>query len=213
MPQTRRVLRDVDTSLWNWLAGFLPDGAAVAFDAPTERSGTDPVLGLYLHDVREEGEVTPADWSNVHGDNGHLVGRLPPQRRYRLTYLVTAWAGNALDEHEILGSVLAGCARHHIVPPESLHGSMADLGQPVMVRCAPLDRRCDPKDLWAAWRVPPRTALELSVLAPMPVSLLSDLPTPPRSVSLSSTRPPGGAQGFPDRQRERAGRWQGINEG
>ena len=199
------MLRDVDTSLSAWLAGYLPAGVGIVYDPPVGRSGTEPLLALYLHEVREEGEVTPADWSGLRGDDGRLVGRLPPQRRYRLTYIVTAWAGGPLDEHELLGRVIGGCALHHAIPAESLQGCLVDLGQAVMVRCAPFDKGCDPRELWAAWRIAPRTSLELSVLVPLPVALLTDLPVPPRSVALGSSRPPGGAPGFDPARQARAG--------
>lgn len=193
---TRLVLRDVDATLAAWLADHLPPGAEISFDAPAPHTAGAPLLGLYLNEVREEAEVTPADWSALRGDDGRMIGRLPPQRRYRLTYLVTASAASTLDEHELLGRVLVGCAVHHAIPPAALRGSLMDVGQAVMVRCAPYERGCDPMQLWAAWRIPPRTALDLSVLVPLPVAALTDLPLPPRTVSLSSTRPPGGQPGF-----------------
>jgi hypothetical protein len=179
------VLRDVDVSLASWLTGYLPEGGSIGFDIASPPD--PPALGLYLHDVREEAELTPGSWSDVRGDDGVLVGRLPPQRRYRMTYLVTAWARDTLAEHEILGNVLAGCALHHVVPAASLVGCLAEDGQAVMVRCAPHDRACDPRELWAAWRIPPRTALELSVLAALPVSALVEMVAPPRRVGLNST--------------------------
>lgn len=188
------MLRDVDTSLAAWLVEYLPPGAGVVFDAPDQiRDGHQPAgtaLGLFLHEVREEAEITPADWSSVRGDGGQVIGRLPPQRRYRLTYLMTAWAGDRLTEHELLGNVLAGCAVHHIIPTSSLQGCLVDAGQPVMIRCAPFDRGCDPRELWAAWRIPPRTALELSVLAPLPITALTTVPPAPRRLELNSARKP-----------------------
>ncbi|MGH8574430.1 MAG: Pvc16 family protein, partial [Gammaproteobacteria bacterium] len=107
------MLRDVDISLAAWLSGFLPPGTDVvfdlpSFDGPSARPDDRVVLALHLHDVREEGELTPGDWNELRNDEGRLVGRLPPQRRYRLTYLLTAWAADTLDEHELLGTVLAG---------------------------------------------------------------------------------------------------------
>jgi Pvc16 N-terminal domain len=190
------VLRDVDTSLAGWLSGYLPLETEIVYDTPVGRDPLRPALGLYLHEVREEGEVTPADWSEIRGENGLMLGRLPPQRRYRLTYLVTAWAASPLDEHELLGRVLAGCAAHYTIPSEHVTGVLAETSQALMVRCAPFDRACDPRELWAAWRIPPRTALELSVLVPMPVAMLTDIPLPPRKMAVSSSRPPEGERGF-----------------
>jgi Pvc16 N-terminal domain len=198
------VLRDVDTSLAAWLTGYLPPGAAVVFDAPEHPATTEPALGLYLHDVREEAELTPAGWSTVRDAEGNVIGRSPPQLRYRLTYLLTAWAGDPLAEHEMLGAVLAGCAVHQTIPVESLRGRMAEAGQPVLVRCAPFERGCDPRELWAAWRIPPRTALELSVLAPLPVAAMASVPSAPRKIDLrSARRPPAGTAAAPGHQPRR----------
>ncbi len=185
---TAWMLRDVDLSLAAWLTGYLPADATVVFDAAAGAGETPPVLGLYLHDVREEAEMTPGNWSDIRGESGVLVGRMPPQRRYRMTYLVTAWATDTLAEHELLGNVLAGCALHHVVPTAALRGCLADTDQPVMVRCAPAERGLDPRELWAAWRIPPRTALELSALAALPTTALVDFPTPPRKIDLHSAR-------------------------
>lgn len=179
------MLRDVDVSLAAWLATYLPPGGDIVFDIATPPA--PPAVALYLHDVREEAELTPGNWSDVRGDGGVLVGRIPPQRRYRMTYLITAWAADTLAEHEILGNVLAGCAMHHVVPPDALRGCLADGDQVVMVRCAPFDRACDPRELWAAWRLPPRTTLELSVLAALPVAALVELAAPPRNLDLHTT--------------------------
>ena len=184
---TAWMLRDVDLSLAAWLSGYLPAGGDVVFDhGSADKSSL--ALALYLHDVREEGEMTPGSWSDIRGDAGVLVGRMPPQRRYRMTYLLTAWAGDTLTEHEILGNVLAGCAMHHVLPADCLRGCLADSEQPVMVRCAPGERGCDPRELWAAWRMAPRTALELSALAPLPISALVDFPAPPRKIDLRGSR-------------------------
>lgn len=97
------MLRDVSVSLAGWLAGQLPAGSTVTFDAIADDARTTPVLGLYLHNVREEAEVTHGGWSELRADDGSLVGRLPPQRRYRMSYLVTAWSTDTLAEHDLLG--------------------------------------------------------------------------------------------------------------
>lgn len=185
------MLRDVDVSLAAWLGAFLPAGGTVAFDVAAVADGdrpAAPVLVLHLHDVREEGEMTPGSWSEVRDAGGTLVGRLPAQRRYRLTYLVAAWAADTLAEHEALGSVLAGCAVHHVVPLAALRGVLADGDQPLMTRCAPVDRGCDPRELWAAWRIAPRTALELSVLATLPLAAMLEVAEPPSGIDLRSAR-------------------------
>ena len=188
---TGPVIRDVDDSLVSWLGEMVPTvpvelGPPADPEARTRKGAAS--IALFLHEVREDADGSAAGWSELRNDEGRLVGRMPPSRRYRLTYLVFATAQDVRTEHDLLGRVLAGSALTEVVPPEHLAGSLADVEATMIVRCAPARGHADPSELWAAWRLAPRTTLELSVLAPLPLSYVAEVAEPPSSVDLRVRR-------------------------
>jgi hypothetical protein len=189
------VIRDLDDTLAGWLGGILP-GVAISFEAPGSSSahskpGDAKVsLAVVLLSVREDADASFSGWGELRGDDGLLLGRLPPSRRYRFSYLLVAEAADALTEHNLLGRVLAGAALHEVVPPEHLAGSLEGVGPEVLVRCAPATAATDPQQLWASWAMPPRAWLELSVLAPLPLAALLEVVQPPRHVELGAAQVP-----------------------
>lgn len=201
------VIADVDATLAAWLGGLVPD-VRLSFAPPggeppapgRSRSATagkaePPVLSVLLHAVREDPDGSLAGWDEVRDEHGVMVGRTPPPRRYRLTYLLVATATEPLAEHEVLGSVLVGAARDEVVPGAHLAGALAHADGPVLVRCAPPAGTADAQHLWASWGCPARLALELTVLAPMPTSFLLAAAPPPARVELHTAgrvvrRPP-----------------------
>lgn len=194
------VLSDADDSLAGWLATLVPAGTAVALfgpdpseDTPRPRAETGAgTLLVHLHRVRESPDGSGAGWNELRSAEGAVVGRVPPTRRYRLTYLLTAVATDVRTEHDILGHVLSGSAATEVVPAAHLRGSLAvDAGgEPVAVlaRCAPEESFVDPAVLWAAWRIAPRASLEMSLLVPMPQSYVGKVPDAPREIDLQSSR-------------------------
>jgi hypothetical protein len=81
------------------------------FDAPTKdwvARRNAPTVDIYLYDIREDTsrrQIVP----ELMRDQATRVGserRMPP-RRFRLSYLVTAWTQRPEDEHRLLAAVLA----------------------------------------------------------------------------------------------------------
>ena len=192
------VIRDVDASLEGWLGGLVPD-VRISFEppvAPTRASGAKGkdgarpavTLSVLLYDVREDPDGSLSGWDEVRDQRGVVVGRTPPPKRYRLTYLLVATAADPLAEHEVLGRVLAGAARDEVVPTGHLAGEMVHAEHDMLVRCAPATGTADPQHLWSTWDCPARAALELSVLVPMPMALLVAVPPPPAHLDLHTAR-------------------------
>jgi hypothetical protein len=177
------VIDDVDRSL-RALLGAHVGGADVAFDAPTPEwaagvaGAKRPVLSLFLHAVDEDVAVRRADWDDVREADGRVVGRQPPLRRYRLSYLVSAWAGDPVEEHALLGRVLEVALVAEVVPLEHLHGRLAEQELPVVLEAAvrlPDVPAPPPHDLWSALGMPMRASLDLRVAAPLLPALSTDL--------------------------------------
>jgi hypothetical protein len=192
------VLADVDRSLDALLAQRLgPEKVSVAFGAPTpewaaRQKGT--VIDLFLHDVREDLTARTGDWDDVRDGDGRVIGRQPPPRRYLLSYLVSAWAADPLDEHRVLGLVLETALEQESIPPELLQGRLADQELPVLLQVAVTDvPGPEPFDLWSSIGTPLRTSLRLLVVAPMVPDLSTELAPPAERIDLGMSKQEGSA--------------------
>jgi hypothetical protein len=198
--QTGAVLHDVDRSVASWLASVLPAGVEIAFAPPGGRSDDAPArkgnkgapeqatVLLHLHLVREDADASTVGWRSTRGPDGAVDGRLPPDQRFRIVYLLAAWADDPLAEHELLGRILVAAAALEVLPDEAFCGCLAGEPRAILMRCAPANPTADPAALWAAWRLAPRAVLELSLLVPLPRTPTTDLPPPPQQIDLSSER-------------------------
>src|SRR5690606_31581070 len=103
------VIHLVDASLERFLRAVvpLPPAVSLSFATPDKRWGAanaGPTVNLFLWDVRRD--VTQAHFGLRHEQvDGQSVVRRPDPD-VSLRYLVTAWAGEPRDEHQLLGSVL-----------------------------------------------------------------------------------------------------------
>jgi Pvc16 N-terminal domain len=190
------MLRDLDLSVAAFLSRVLPAGTAVQFRPPAASwvasSPDAPLLDAFLYDVREP-QPPAADAMLTRDEDGHPAGWQRPVRRYLVSYLLTAWPGGgdgAAGEHELLGAVLTGCAVTGAIPADCLQGVLAGTAEPLPLVCAAPDRVADAAQLWAALGVPARTALDLSVVAPVVPPLLTDLAPAIHSLEIGIQRPP-----------------------
>ena len=111
------MIHDVDESLRALVArdALNGSGVEVAFDAPTKdwvARRNAPVVNLYLYDIREDLSRRDTAWVDVRNGDGRVTERRLPPRRYRLSYLVTAWTSRPEDEHRLLSALLSGFVRH-----------------------------------------------------------------------------------------------------
>src|SRR5437870_3222437 len=153
------MIHDVDESLRVLIRRDALSGASVeiAFDTPTKewsaRRNT-PTLNLYLYDIREDLERRHIQFEEVRqvvGDRQVVVDRRLPPRRFKLSYMVTAWTQRPEDEHRLLSSLLACFLRNPIIPADALSGTLAQVRQPIMLNIAlppPQDRSIS--DVWSA---------------------------------------------------------------
>ena len=97
-----------------------------------------------------------------------MTGRRLPPRRYRLSYLVTAWTSRPEDEHRLLSAMLACFVRHEYMPAELLAGSLSGEETPVLITVAlpPTEDRSI-ADTWSAMGGELKPSLDLVITAPM----------------------------------------------
>jgi len=167
------VIHDVDESLRALVKRDAVNGSGVeiAFDAPTKEwvaRRNSPVVDLYLYDIREDTSRRQTSWEDVRDETGRVTGRRLPPRRYRLSYLVTAWTARPEDEHRLLSSLLACFVRHEFMPAEVLAGSLEGEETPILITVAlpPTEDRSI-ADTWSAMGGELKPSLDVVVTAPM----------------------------------------------
>jgi hypothetical protein len=200
-PVTRNdepVLEDVDGSLAALLARSLPEGTTVTFAAPSPDWLDSPpgkqVVSAFLYDIREDPVGRGADWDEVRDERGRVIGRQPPLRRYELSYLVTAWAGDADLEHRLLSDVLRLVFGGEAIPMDCRVGSLTQTTQPVLLRVVRPNPPSMPAQVWADLGLPPRLVLDLAITAPLIPALVTELAPPAQDMQLGVGR--GGPAAF-----------------
>jgi len=147
--------------------------ADVAFEAPnrewSSRRNT-PTVDLYLYDIREDVEQREVMWEDVRDADGFVSERRPPPRRFKLSYLVTAWTQRPEDEHRLLSGLLSCFLRHQTMPADVMTGSLAESRLPILLSIAlppPQDRSIS--DVWSALGGELKPSLDLVVNAPVEI--------------------------------------------
>ncbi len=183
------MLADLASSLREWLTTELSPGTVVGFDPPhlladmqrrPQRAG---IVNVFLYGINEDLDGVTAARVRVHNAEGRVTGTVAPPRTYHLSYLVTAWASDTQEEHELLGAVIGAHAENDALGTEFLCGCLRDAGSalPVRLGWTPGGRG---HDLWAALGVPMRTAVDLTVTAPVQPSRLRPAEPPVRTAEL-----------------------------
>ncbi len=128
------------------------DSVMVSFDQPTgDWAGglTRPTINFYLFDIRENVDLRSQEWIVEHDANGQTHKRLAPLR-YDLSYLVTVWTQNQVeDEHAILWRVLGALAGAPTLPQDLLEPGLRNQPYPILTRTAQPSRAIENlPDLW-----------------------------------------------------------------
>src|SRR5207237_1438645 len=174
------MIQDVDESLRALVKRDALNGskADVAFDAPNKEWSSrrnTPTVDLYLYDIREDLEQREVMWEDIRGDSQNprlITERRPPPRRFKLSYLVTAWTQRPEDEHRLLSGLLACFLRHPTMPADALSGTLVEARQPILLNIAqppPQDRSIS--DVWSALGGELKPSLDLVVNAPFEIKV------------------------------------------
>ena len=106
--------------------GGNPPPTALLSDLTDPISTNPPVLTVFLYEIAEDGpsrnraplRTEPA------GSAGHVVARKPPMALL-LRYLLTAWGGDQITQHRMLGRALQALYDNAILSGPQLRGSLA----------------------------------------------------------------------------------------
>ncbi len=174
---SRAMIHDVDESLRTLVKRDALEGSRVdlAFDAPTRdwaARQNSPIVSMYLYDVREDVARREVAWEMQRGPDRMPTQHAQPPRRYRLSYLITAWTQRPEDEHRLLSAMLACFLRYPVLPADVLAGDLTRLPLPVLTTIAlppPQDRSI--ADVWSALGGELKPSLDLVVTAPLDASV------------------------------------------
>ncbi len=127
---------------------------------------TRPTVSLFLFDVRRSAERAQAGREQVEQD-GRATWRRP-NPRVELRYLVSVWANDPRDEHQLLGGVLRALLSARDLPADYLSGPLATLapGPTIEVSSTSSTRYGDPSRLLDGQL---KACLELVVTTPIDV--------------------------------------------
>jgi hypothetical protein len=172
-----RMIQDVDETLLALVRAEALGGSAVevAFDAPTRewvarRNG--PTVDLYLYDIREDMARREVQWERVADAAGRVTERRPPPRRFKLSYMVTAWTQRPEDEHRLLSSLLGCFIRHERLAPADCAGGLAEQPVPLIITTAlPLGSDRSIADVWSALGGELKPSIDVIVTAPFVVDV------------------------------------------
>jgi hypothetical protein len=148
----------------------LPAGVDVAFNAPDRRWGatvTSPTVNLFLWDIRRDAERLEAGIRYGRAADGTAIAARPdPTVRFR--YLVTAWASDHRDEHQLLGAVLRCVLATEVIPPAHVPPLFADAGDVELTLASGEPR---PNDFWSSLDGQLKPGLEVVLTMVVPLDL------------------------------------------
>jgi hypothetical protein len=166
------MIHELDESIRRLvLRDALPgSGVEVTFDAPTKEWAVRrnaPTLNIYFYDIREDLQRRQVEYEDIRDDAGHITARRAPPRRFRLSYLVTAWTQRPEDEHRVLDAVLGCFLQRDALPTDVLAGSLGEQRLAVIVEiCLPPPEDRNLSDVWSALGGELKPSLDLVIIAP-----------------------------------------------
>ena len=114
------MISDLDESIKQLLIkkGQLGSEVDITYETPDREwsaSLSKPTINLYLYDIRENLDLRSMEWI-VSKTSNNMATKRVNARRINLSYLVTVWANNVEDQHNLLWRVWTPV---HIQLPES----------------------------------------------------------------------------------------------
>lgn len=148
------MIREMDEALRQLLIRELPienNEVDIAFEQPKRDWSTRisrPTLNLFLYDVREHLKMRAAHQGRVERmPNGTAVQRRPPVK-IQLAYMITAWAINFDDEHNLLSRALLAFFRQPFMPEDLLPEELQDQPSHIELEVSREDTAHKPVDVW-----------------------------------------------------------------
>jgi hypothetical protein len=125
----------------------------IEFDQPSREWSarlSRPTLNVFLHDIRENIKLRGSQqWTVERNPDGTVTQRRTPVR-VALHYMITAWANEPDDEHNLLARTLMALFRKPHLPDDRLPESLQNQPAPMPMAVAQEDTLRNPADIWNA---------------------------------------------------------------
>ncbi len=185
------MLHLLDDALEAYLRGEVPlqgNDVDVVFARPDKEWGAAvirPTINLFLWDIRRNtgAQESGMEWMEVGGKRM----RRAPQPRVDCRYMVTAWAGDPRDEHQLLGAVLGALMRFSEMPERYLVGPLGET-RPLPTINVPRFDGSHNADFWTAISGEMRPAVDLVISATFDAAVLAEAGPPVTSFTLGTRR-------------------------
>ena len=163
------MFHDIDEVLRQLLVRGIPirNGEVdVVFNQPTRDWSarlSRPTLSLFLHNIRENVRLRGSQqWYMEENADGTVTQRRAPAR-IDLHYMVTSWANEPDDEHNLLARALMALLREPNLPQDLLPESLASQPLPCPLQAAQEDAARNPGEVWNALDNEMRPSISLMV--------------------------------------------------
>lgn len=179
------MINIIDRALERYLREQVPlpeSTIGMSFDPPNKDWGAGlnrPTVNVFLWDVSRAAKSSVSGLGERITDHG--IERRPANPEVDLHYLVTAWATEVRDEHQVLGAVMTTILRSGTFPEEMLPAGTID--GTLRLALEPPEHRT-PGELWSALGGSIKPGLHLRVTIPVPVNEWVPAAQPPTSLDL-----------------------------
>jgi len=159
------VIADVSTTLRDALNAALvklPNTKAVLSDLSDPVQAAEPMLTIFLYEIAEDAASRNRPPVRVEPAAGSTLRTRKPPMALLLRYLITAWGGDPITQHQMLGIALQTLYDDAIFDGAQLRGSLAASTDALHLTLTPLT--LDQKSLvWYALQKPFRLSLNYEV--------------------------------------------------
>lgn len=125
----------------------------INFETPDREwsaSISKPTINIYLYDIRENHKLRGTEWAITKDENGNATKKKNASR-IDISYLITVWTNDIIDEHRLLWHVLFTLFRYHELPEELLPEEILRTKYPIKTATAQPDGLFNnPADFWSA---------------------------------------------------------------
>ena len=148
------MIADIDGALRELFYQEIPlrkGEVEISFEQPKREWASrlsKPCLNVYLFDLKENLELRGSEqWSRKDLEDGNIALHRNPVR-IDLNYLITSWAKDIHDEHQLLSKALFSLLRLPVLPEKYLPESLKGTEDPILLDTAQNNLLANPSELW-----------------------------------------------------------------
>jgi hypothetical protein len=145
----------LDDALRDFLLRELPvreNEIDISFDQPKREWSarlSRPTLNIFLRDVRENVKMRSPSPAGVYERSENSARFQRESVRLDLSYMMTAWAKDPLDEHRILSRLLAALFRFRGIPTDITAEHLPNLASDVTFKVSQPESAVSANDIWS----------------------------------------------------------------